>query len=281
VGLRRALVIGLLALTGGSAVHAQDKSAEMIATALVEGDQPVKVELLIHKPAGTGPFPAVVFNHGSTGRGDNPALFRHSWSSAAIDRYFTERGWMVIYPQRRGRGRSQGLYDEGFEPDRSRYSCTPSLALAGVDRAIADLDAVMPHIRGRPDVIGGRLLIAGVSRGGILAIAYAGERPDVFVGAINFVGGWMSDRCATASQINGPAFGRGGVFARPTLWLYGDADPFYALSHSRSNFEAFVAAGGKGRFETYWVPGQNSGHALHAHPALWSGAVDAYLKSIP
>jgi hypothetical protein len=25
---------------------------------------------------GAGPFPTVVFNHGSTGRGDNPELFR-------------------------------------------------------------------------------------------------------------------------------------------------------------------------------------------------------------
>jgi dienelactone hydrolase len=271
--------LALLCLTSACKVYAQGLSAEMIDTALVEGGQPIRLELLIQKPAGAGPFPTVVFNHGSTGRGDNPALFRNSWSSRTISSYFVERGWMVIYPQRRGRGGSQGLYDEGFEPDRSRYSCTTQLSLAGVDRAVADLDEVMAHVRRRPDVVASRIVIAGVSRGGILAIAYAGERSDLFVGVINFVGGWMSDRCATASQINGPTFRRGTAFKRSTLWLYGDSDPFYSLAHSRANFDGFIAAGGQGRFESYWVPGQNSGHAVHAHPGLWGDLVDAYLRS--
>jgi dienelactone hydrolase len=277
--MRRRAFLVFLAGVAAAGARAQTLTSEMIATALVENGQPIRMELLFHQPGGTGPFPTVVFNHGSTGRGDNPALFRNSWSSAAIGSYFVERGWMVVYPQRRGRGRSEGLYDEGFEQDRSRYSCTPSLAMAGVDRAITDLDAVMAHVRARPDVLTSRMIIAGVSRGGILSIAYAGERPDLFVGAINFVGGWMSDRCAGASQINGDSFRRGAPFKRSTLWLYADADPFYSLSHSRSNFDAFVAAGGQGRFESYWVPGQNTGHALHAHPKLWGGLVDAYLSS--
>ncbi|MBK8741642.1 MAG: hypothetical protein IPM02_19955 [Betaproteobacteria bacterium] len=98
---------------------------------------------MISKPSGTGPFPTVIFNHGSTGRGDNPELFRKSWFSSTISKYFVDKGWMVIFPQRRGRGGSDGLYDEGFEPDRSRYSCQTDLSLAGVARAIADLDAVM------------------------------------------------------------------------------------------------------------------------------------------
>ena len=187
---------------------------------------------------------------------------------------------MVIFPQRRGRGGSDGLYDEGFEPDRSRYSCQTDLSLAGVARAIADLDAVMEHVRARPDVLTTRMLIGGQSRGGILAIAYAGERPDMFLGAINFVGGWMGDRCSSATTINATTFRRGAAFKQSTLWLYGDQDPFYSLSHSRSNFEAFVSAGGKGRFESYWVPGQDSGHAVIAHPKLWSDLLNTYVDAI-
>jgi dienelactone hydrolase len=187
---------------------------------------------------------------------------------------------MIIFPQRRGRGASEGRYDEGFEADRSRYSCEPSLSLPGVDRAIEDLDAVMAHVRTRSDVVQSKLLLAGQSRGGILSIAYAGERPDVFVGVVNFVGGWMGDRCANAVAINTATFKRGAKFLRPTLWLYGDADPFYNLSHSKGNFAAFAAAGGKGRFESYWVPGQNAGHAVIAHPKLWTDHLTQYLESV-
>jgi dienelactone hydrolase len=254
--------------------------AEHIATLLVEDGKPVRLELLVRKPQGVGPFPTVVFNHGSTGRGDDPTLFKRSSSSATVASYFVELGWMVIFPQRRGRGASDGKYDEGFEPDRSRYSCQPVYSLPGVDRAIQDLDAVMAHIRTRPDVVQSRILLAGQSRGGILSIAYAGERPDAFIGVINFVGGWMSDRCPNAVHINTVTFKRGARFPRPTLWLYGESDPYYTLPHSRSNFEAFVAAGGKGRFESYTVPGESAGHALHMHPSLWAEEVTKYLEFV-
>jgi dienelactone hydrolase len=254
--------------------------SEFIPTPFVEDGKPVRLELLVRKPQGSGPFPTVIFNHGSTGRGDKPTWFRNSWSNRAASEYFTNRGWMVLYPQRRGRGASDGLYDEGFEVDRSRYTCQAELSLRGFDRAIEDLDAVMAHVRSRADVVQDRILIAGQSRGGILSVAYAGERPQAFVGVINFVGGWMGDGCATASAINTTAFGRGGRFARPMLWLYGEQDPFYYLSHSKLNFEAFTRAGGKGRFESFSVPGHNAGHSLISHPALWSDHVTRYLQSM-
>ena len=90
----------------------------------------------------------------------------------------------------------------------------------------------------------------------------------------------MSDRCANATAINTATFKRGAKFAQPTLWLYGEQDPFYALPHSKANFEAFLSAGGKGRFESYWVPGQNSGHSVIAHASLWSGQLTQYLDSL-
>jgi pimeloyl-ACP methyl ester carboxylesterase len=138
----------------------------------------------------------------------------------------------------------------------------------------------MAHVRTRSDVLQSTILLAGQSRGGILSVAYAGERPDAFVGVVNFVGGWMGDRCANAVAINTATFKRGAKFQRPTLWLYGDADPFYSLSHSKGNFDAFLAAGGKGRFESYWVPGQNTGHTVITHPRLWTEHLTQYLDSI-
>lgn len=143
-----------------------------------------------------------------------------------------------------------------------------------------DLDAVMAHVRSRPDVAQGRIVLAGQSRGGILSIAHAGEHPDAFVGVIDVVGGWMGDGCRNAVQMNTATFRRGAKFPRETLWLYGEADPFYALSHSRGNFEAFTAAGGQGRFLSYRVPGQNAGHAVLWHPRLWTNEVTRYLEAI-
>ena len=278
---RRFLMFSVLGvLAAGAHAQAPETGREFINTSLVEDGKPIRLELLVLKPLGPGPFPTVVFNHGSTGRGDNPELFRRSWTSSAAAAYFVDRGWMIICPQRRGRGASEGRYDEGFETDRSRYSCQPALSLPGVDRAIEDLDAVMTHVRRRSDVVQDKILLAGQSRGGILSVAYAGERPDAFVGVVNFVGGWMGDRCANAVAINAATFKRGAKFQPPTLWLYGNSDPFYTLSHSKGNFDAFVAAGGKGRFEAYWVPGQNTGHTVIGHPALWTDHLTQYLESV-
>lgn len=256
--------------------------SEFITTALMEDGKPVRLELLVQKPEGSGPFPAVVFNHGSTGLGNKPELFRISWSSATLARYFVERGWMVIFPQRRGRGASEGRYDEGFETDRSRYSCKTSLALAGVERAIEDLGAVMAHVKARTDVQRNRILLGGQSRGGILAMAYAGENPDAFIGVINFVGGWVVEHelCPNATEINATTFKRGAKYSRSTLWLYGEQDPFYSLSHSKANFAAFLSAGGTGRFESYRLPDQISGHTLIAYPGLWAGQMTQYLDSL-
>lgn len=274
------LVLATWLLSGVAFAQSSDLVSEYITTSIVEDGRPVRLELLVRKPQGAGPFPTVVFNHGSTGSGNDPKLFKLSYSSKAVADYFAERGWMIVFPQRRGRGASDGQYDEGFEPDRSRYSCKASYALPGVNRAIEDLDAVMAHLRSRPDVQQHRMALAGQSRGGILSVAYAGERPEVFIGVINFVGGWIGDRCADAAVVNTTTFKRGATFPRPMLWLYGASDPFYALSHSKANFDAFVAAGGKGQFESYWVPGQNSGHAVHAYPRLWADHMTKYLESL-
>ena len=69
--------VDFAALTGpGRKVFVGDPKSIMIATKLRENGQPIRLEVAIAKPQGKGPFPLVVINHGSTGRGDNPALFR-------------------------------------------------------------------------------------------------------------------------------------------------------------------------------------------------------------
>jgi dienelactone hydrolase len=253
----------------------------MIGTKLRENGTPVRLEVVIDKPPGDGPFPLLVVNHGSTGRGNNPALFTQTFSNPAFAEMFVKRGYMVAFPQRRGRGKSEGrLYDEGFNVDRNQgYACDPKQSLPGADRALTDIAAAVEVLRQRPDVAQQPILMAGISRGGILSIAYAGMHPREVAGVINFVGGWMGEGCPNASEINGTLFKRGGVFPHPTLWLYGNHDPFYSLDHSRANFAVFQAAGGKGSFFDFEVPG-GDGHRVMFSPPLWTGHVDRYLSSI-
>jgi dienelactone hydrolase len=259
-----------------------EKFAEsiMISTKLRENGKPVRLEVVIYKPPGDGPFPLLVFNHGSTGEGTDPALFTQTFSNPAFAEMFVKKGYVVAFPQRRGRGKSEGLYDEGFNVDRSQgYTFDPKRSLPGADRALTDIAAAVEVLRQWPDVARQPILMAGISRGGILSIAYAGMHPREVTGVINFVGGWLGEGCADASEVNGTLFKRGSMFPYPTLWLYGNHDPYYSLDHSRANFAAFQAAGGKGSFFAFEVPG-GDGHRVMFSPPLWTGHADRYLNSI-
>ncbi|MCH9671213.1 MAG: alpha/beta hydrolase [Gammaproteobacteria bacterium] len=253
---------------------------ERIPTPWIEEDKALTLELVVYKPIGNGPFPTLVFNHGSTGSGTKPEWFTHTWTSPPLARHFTNRGWMVLFPQRRGRGKSDGLYDEGFVADRSRYACESTRTLAGFERALEDLDVAMQHVRAHRDVDRERVLVGGLSRGGILSIVYAASRKEWFGGVLNFVGGWVDEGCSVRENINPVVFRRGAPFGKPTLWLYGDDDPFYSLAHSAENFKAFKDAGGIGTFIEFQPPGNESGHNIYARPALWTDSMNAYLDSL-
>ena len=238
--------------------------------------QTVRLAMRVYKPVGATPAPTLVFNHGSTGSGTDPGRFARPLDFPAFGRFFVERGWAVVMPARRGRGGSDGEYDEGFAENRSLgYSCEPALSVPGADRALRDIEAAADAILAMPFVDQSRVVIGGQSRGGILSVAYAGRQPEQVKGVINFVGGWMGARCVNATAINGSLFARGGRYPDETLWLYGDHDVFYPLSHSRGNFAAFQRAGGEGAFHEF--PPDAGGHRIVERPDRWGAVVDAYL----
>jgi hypothetical protein len=81
------------------------------------------------------------------------------------------------------------------------------------------------------------------------------------------------------SSVNRSLFNRGAAYPGESIWLYADNDSYYSLAHSRENFAAFTAAGGRGIFYAYVVPASN-GHRLPAFPALWGKDLEAYLEHI-
>ncbi|MBM3534270.1 MAG: hypothetical protein FJX60_14680 [Alphaproteobacteria bacterium] len=261
--------------------HAAAAQESLMLPLEVDGEK-VRLEVRVFKPEGAGPFPTVIFHHGSTGNGRSPSVFTNRFNPAGFGSYFTSKGWAVVMPYRRGRGGSEGVYDEGFDPERRLgYTCDPPTSLVGADRALRDIDALTLAIVELPFIDRPRLLLAGQSRGGILSIAYAAKRPELFKGVINFVGGWMGTGCGwtTTSRINQDLFRRGATSPLPSLWLYGAGDPYYPVFHSRENFAAFEAAGGKGEFIEYPRPDDITGHAIYSRASIWSQDVTRYLES--
>ncbi|MEP3113666.1 alpha/beta fold hydrolase [Nisaea sp.] len=250
--------------------------SELVATDLMEDGKPVRLQLVTLKPEGPGPFPLLVFNHGSTGRGDVPAAAGAVHLPNPIAQHFLEKGWMIVSPQRRGRGWSEGLYDEGFVKDRSRYSWVPHVTLAGFDRALADIDAAVRVLLARDDVDARQVIMGGQSRGGILSLAYSERYPGRIRGVLNFVGGWLSTWHDTFATVHQTILADAAKADTPTLWLYGRKDQLYGISDIRPFFDGFKEAGGVGEFVSF----PNAGHGLMGETTLWKQPVDHFMQEL-
>ncbi len=246
------------------------------STIFIPSTEPgVRLQVIDARPRTKGPYPTLIFNHGSTGRGVNPAVFKRAMRPAAVQNFFNERGWLVLFLQRRGRGKSEGQYDEGLASDGSGYSCEPEIALRGFDRAVEDVNAVASFVQNRDDIDLSRVVIGGISRGGILSVAYAGMSSIKLRGAINFSGGWLGKACPSHTTVNPHLFQKGAASDVPSLWLHGSKDQYYTISHCRQNFESFKSAGGKGSFVLV-----QGGHGLAYKKHLWEHTVDNYISQI-
>jgi dienelactone hydrolase len=252
---------------------------ERAATSFVENGAPVTLEVVLFRPLEEGRYPTLMFNHGSTGDGSDPSQFTLTYTNKAVAQYFVERGFLVAFPQRRGRGRSGGTYDEGFDAGRTAYSCEWGAALAGAEHALDDLDAAVGWLRQRSEVDTTRLYVGGTSRGGVLSLVHAARRPDVYVGAINFVGGWLGEGCGDHLSVNHNLFRRAAGYPGPTLWLYARNDSFYSLAYSRENHERFLSAGGTGSFHEFTRASGLDGHFLANDAALWGDVMQEFLST--
>jgi dienelactone hydrolase len=231
------------------------------------------LEATLYRPAGDGPHAAVLFNHGSTGGGMVAPSVTMRPSRQA--QFFVERGVVVLAPMRRGRGGSGGTHAE-YEG-----TCDADVLGAGLARAIEDVDAAMVYLRAQPWTDPDRILVSGQSRGGILSVAYAAERPGTVRGVINFAGGWTSQRCDEGGRgFNQATFASAGGRTRiPMLWLYAEEDRYYSAEWIRRYHEAFAQAGGVATLRVFPAFGAD-GHRLVDRVEIWKVAADDFLRRL-
>jgi dienelactone hydrolase len=160
---RAQFLVRLMALVGLSITtrmnlvvptNAQDAAAQPQLVSFRSSE--LELKGFIWKPAGTGPFPAILWNHGSEklpGAVDSVAPF------------FVVRGYAFFVPHRRGQGRSPGPY------------IMDQLNTAGSERShmlvklhevqLQDQLAALAYLKSLPFVDQDRLVVMGYSFGGI------------------------------------------------------------------------------------------------------------------
>jgi dienelactone hydrolase len=236
-----------------------------------DGIRPIMLEATLYRPAGSVPAPLAIITHGSDA-GRNQL---RSWPMATEAHWLRDKGFAVLALMRRGRGRSEGINgEEDFERDHDGDLIGVS---AGIAQAVEDLDSAIAYGRKLPGVRPGPVLLAGQSRGGFLAMHYAGLKPSEVMGVVNFSGGWYPYGPVTTPYYANA--GRGAADKVPQLWLYADNDRLYNEALIQEYYQAFTAAGGGARLELlHGVPGD--GHLLRLYPDRWQPMADQFLATL-
>ena len=119
----------------------------------------------LYKPVGDGPFPAVLWNHGSEPDPGGRAEFD---SVAAV---FVPAGFVVFAPMRRGHSDSQGEYiRDSIERESSLHGPAAGMKLGAQLLETSQVDdqlAGLAYLKGQALVDTTRIVVAGCSFGGI------------------------------------------------------------------------------------------------------------------
>jgi dienelactone hydrolase len=150
-----ALALLLIAASCVSAQDAPPPNARLVSFPASSGT----LYGFLYVPEGKGPFPAVLWNHGSEKRpGWQPQLAS----------FYNSHGFVFFLPHRRGQGRSPGLYIM----DEIHHGGATAAVQAQQD-ANEDVVAAMNWLKTQPEVDANRIVVSGCSFGGIQTLLTA------------------------------------------------------------------------------------------------------------
>ena len=229
----------------------------------------------MYKPDGPGPFPAVLYNHGSA-----PGLVNNQ-AFDTIAPAFVERGWVFFAPYRRGQGLSAGagpyIMDE-ISSARGRggaaaaaETMTRLLATDHLDDQVAALD----WLRTQSFVRSKAMATMGNSFGGIEAVL--GAEQGGYCAAVDAAGG--AESWAEAPQLR--ALMTRAVTNATSPILFFQAANDFSIEPSRSLFAARRSAGKPAEIRIYPGFGRSakSGHSFpYRGVEVWRDDVIAFLE---
>lgn len=219
--------------------------------------------------------PLVMINHGSDMGRIAVSMPVFYW----LSRWFVERGYVVLLPQRRGHGATGG------NPVEAMDSCSDPDHYEAGTAAADDIQAAVNFMREQAFIEPNQIVVAGISTGGWGALALAARNPAGVRLFVNFAGGRGGHAFGQRNAVCGPegliaAAGLYGARARaPTLWLYARNDSYFEPELAAAMADAWMHAGGKAELKILAPYGQD-GHLIANDQAgwgLWGDVLDQAL----
>lgn len=227
------------------------------------------LEATLYLPPGEGPFPTVVFHHGSTGPGVRlPTDTEYPDLLAAV---LNDINIAMLVPMRRGRGRSSGEYCES-------YVATLADARRGISYAQESVECSLRFAATHPAIDASRMVIGGQSRGGFLALWQGSMDPLGCKAVLAFGPGWFgSQDHQPGRMINDTLFAEiASDLAIPAHLVYGRGDGFYAPAAVDRYVRCLQTA--KVAVSAGVYPGD---HYLYRDPGMsWAKAMRVFLKEV-
>jgi dienelactone hydrolase len=140
----------------------------------------LRIQAYLYKPDGDGPFPVVIYNHGSRdGNEQRSVPFQY------VGNMLKKAGYLVLVPERRGYGKSDGQL---WWQDIGR---NPAGLVPRLQSETDDVLAALDYLRKLPAADASRVGIMGWSFGGVVTML-AVSRSGAFRAAVNQAGGALT-----------------------------------------------------------------------------------------
>ena len=247
-GILRVLLLASALVAGLGAVAAQAQESAYYGPRLIEERVRIPAQngntiaATVLRPEAQGPFGAIILNHGVSASARERARESSDLliNAAAV---FARRGYVVVMPLRRGFGATGG--DMAEDPG----SCSNPDYRTAESNAADDVMAAYDYARSLPYVDGNRMMLAGQSAGGMVALYTAGTRqPQGLQAVLAFAAGRGGDPeinpgipCAIEPVAR--IFDTVGKQIRvPVLMNYAENDLFFSPKISRQWFERLNAS---------------------------------------
>lgn len=199
----------------------------------------LRLKALLWKPGGAGPFPAVLFCHGSGGAdADRTAGLPITEAAEKLAPLFLKHGYAFLYLFRRGQGPSadQGPFiqdmlqrEEATKGKEARQHL--QFVLATTDH-LDDVMAALSFLKAAPAIDAKRIAIAGHSFGGQLTLL-AVERDNTVRAAVTFAA--AANSWERSSELRDRLLAAADKATAPIMLIQAGNDystvPSYALAH--------------------------------------------------